>query len=84
MSTTVTFRMDKNLKEEMQLLLNDFGMDMTTAFNVFAKAVVRQRKIPFEISANDGFYSPANQAVLEESLKQLRDGKGLKKELINE
>ena len=42
-------RMDEDLKKEFEELCNDFGMNMTTAINVFAKAVVRERKIPFEI-----------------------------------
>ena len=49
---------------------------MTTAFTVFAKAVVRQGKIPFEISA-DPFYSEANQARLLNSIADLQAGKGI-------
>ncbi len=45
-------RMDEDLKKEFEELCNDFGMNMTTAINVFAKAVVRERKIPFEIKEN--------------------------------
>ncbi|MCM1164605.1 MAG: type II toxin-antitoxin system RelB/DinJ family antitoxin [Lachnospiraceae bacterium] len=51
--STVTFsvRMDENLKRQFDALCEDFGMTASTALNVFAKAVVRERKIPFEISA---------------------------------
>ena len=35
------------------------GLNMTTAITMFAKAVVRQNKIPFEVTA-DPFYSEAN------------------------
>ena len=45
-------RMDEDLKKEFEELCNDFGMNMTTAINIFAKAVVRERKIPFEIEEN--------------------------------
>ena len=44
-------RMDDTLKNQFEALCSDFGMSMTTAINVFAKAVVRERRIPFEISA---------------------------------
>jgi DNA-damage-inducible protein J len=50
--TNVTFRMDEDLKRQAEQLFNEFGMNMTTAFTIFAKAVVRQRKIPFEITAD--------------------------------
>lgn len=33
---TFSIRMDENLKHEFDLLCADFGMNATTAFNVFA------------------------------------------------
>lgn len=47
---TFSVRMDQDLKKEFEGLCSSFGMNMTTAINIFAKAVVRERKIPFEIS----------------------------------
>jgi addiction module antitoxin, relB/dinJ family len=44
--------MDEDLKRQFDALCADFGMNATTAFNVFARAVVRERKIPFEIQAS--------------------------------
>ncbi len=49
---TFSVRMDENLKNDFDSLCEDFGMSMTTAINVFARAVVRERRIPFEISAS--------------------------------
>ena len=48
---TFSVRMDENLKKQFDALCADFGMSATTAFNIFARAVVRERKIPFEIAA---------------------------------
>ena len=48
---TFSVRMDEDLKKSFDSLCEDFGMSMTTAINVFARAVVRERKIPFEITA---------------------------------
>ena len=48
---TFSVRMDESLKKEFDTLCADFGMNATTAFNVFAKAVVRERRIPFEITS---------------------------------
>ena len=76
----VSIRMDEQLKKQVDELLEDFGMNMTTAMLVFAKAIVRERKIPFEIySASDDFYSPYNQKVLKEAIKRLDEGKGIVK-----
>ena len=49
---TFSVRMDEGLKNDFDALCEDFGMSMTTAINVFARAVVRQRRIPFEIAAD--------------------------------
>lgn len=48
---TFSIRMDEKLKRQFDSLCSDFGMSASTAFNIFAKAVVRERKIPFEISS---------------------------------
>ena len=47
--STVSISMEDNLKAQFKELCDSFGMDMDTAFNVFARAVVRERRIPFEI-----------------------------------
>lgn len=48
---TFSVRMDEELKRQFDRMCSDFGMTASTAFNIFARAVVRERKIPFEISA---------------------------------
>ena len=50
--TTFSLRMDDNLKRQFDIMCSDFGMTASTAFNIFARAVVRQRKIPFEITSS--------------------------------
>lgn len=49
---TFSIRMDESLKRQFDSLCAEFGINATTAFNVFARAVVRERKIPFEIQAD--------------------------------
>ena len=48
---TFSVRMDESLKKQFDSLCQDFGMNASTAINIFARAVVRQRRIPFEISS---------------------------------
>ncbi|MBQ8099185.1 MAG: type II toxin-antitoxin system RelB/DinJ family antitoxin [Bacteroidaceae bacterium] len=49
---SMTVRMDFGLKASFDALCSEFGMSANTAMNVFAKAVVMYRKIPFEIKAS--------------------------------
>lgn len=54
---------------------------MTTAITMFTKAVVRQNKIPFEITA-DPFYSESNLKVLEQRIADIESGKSVPKNTI--
>lgn len=49
--TAMTIRMDNDLKVQFDALCNEFGMSANTAVNIFARTVVRSRKIPFIIEA---------------------------------
>lgn len=48
--TNVNIRMDENLKRAFDAICGAFGMSMTTAVTIFAKTVVREQRIPFEIA----------------------------------
>ena len=50
--TAMTIRMDNDLKVQFDALCGEFGMSANTAFTIFARAVVRGRKIPFVIEAS--------------------------------
>ena len=49
--TLVSFRVDEQLKKSFDQMCDQFGLSNSAAFNLFMKAVVRERKIPFEIKA---------------------------------
>ena len=49
-TTNITMRMDEDLKSQLQELVSNLGMDMTTFFTVSAKQAVREQRIPFAIS----------------------------------
>lgn len=49
-TTNVTMRIDENLKAQLQELVSNLGMDMTTFFTISAKQAVREQRIPFAIS----------------------------------
>jgi DNA-damage-inducible protein J len=48
--TNINISMDETLKTQAENLFNELGMNMTTAFTIFARQAVKQRKIPFEVS----------------------------------
>ena len=50
--TATTIRLDADLKAEFDKLCEEFGMSANTAFNIYVKTVVRQRRIPFPIETD--------------------------------
>ena len=79
-STSITIRIDENLKQEMESLCEDIGINLTTAYTIFTKMAVRQWKIPFEV-AGDAFYSEKNQRRLTESIEEGKQGKFITKSM---
>ncbi|OON99945.1 MAG: damage-inducible protein J [Epulopiscium sp. Nele67-Bin004] len=60
--TTLSIRIDEGLKQQFDAFCQEVGLNTSVAINMFAKTVVREQRIPFEISlANDPFYSAENQ-----------------------
>lgn len=49
--TAFTVRMDSDVKKQFDELCKDFGMSSNTAFNVFARAVIKKQRIPFEVES---------------------------------
>lgn len=73
-TVNVNFRMDAELKKSMEQVCADMGLSMTTAFTIFAKKVSREKRIPFEVSA-DPFYSESNIRHLENIIRDVNEGK---------
>ena len=76
----VTIRLDREIKENAEKLFDDFGMNLSTAFNVFVRQALRQGKIPFEIY--DPFYSEKNQTRLARSIAKAEAGRVTVNELL--
>lgn len=65
---TFSIRMDDKLKKEFDEVLDEMGMNTTTAFNIFARTVVREKRIPFEINTTE---KKENQGLTKKQLLKL-------------
>ncbi|MFI3237714.1 MAG: type II toxin-antitoxin system RelB/DinJ family antitoxin [Lachnospiraceae bacterium] len=74
----VNFRMDEVLKKEMEQVCQELGLNMTTAFTIFAKKMSREKRIPFEVAV-DPFYSERNIERIKDSMEQAKQGKVITK-----
>lgn len=71
--TMVNFRMDDELKKNMEDTCKEMGLTLTAAFTLFAVKVTKERRIPFEITA-DPFYSEQNISYLEQKMRGYKEG----------
>ncbi len=69
----VNFKLDADIKKSMEQACSDMGLSMSAAFTIFAKKVARERRIPFEITA-DPFYSESNIRYLEKKMNEYKSG----------
>jgi len=72
-TSSMNIRMDSEVKAQAQALFAQFGLDMTTAVNIFLRQALSERAIPFRIAAPDPFYSGANWRHIKKSLAEWND-----------
>ena len=73
---TVSLRFEDTMKQELDEMCSELGMSLSTFFMIYAKRALRDRAIPFALTAPaDPFYSDTNQAQLERAEQQYQDGK---------
>lgn len=80
-TTMVNIRMDEDLKKNMENICQELGMNMTTAFIIFARKMCREQRIPFEVSV-DPFFSKGNMEHLRRGVDAINAGKGVEHEII--
>lgn len=74
--TTVSIRLDDEMKQQLDIMCDEMGMNITTFFMIYAKKALRDRRIPFEVAAPvDPFYSETNMAQIAKAKQQVQSGK---------
>ena len=51
-TTNLNIRIDEDIKKQAEEIFTALGLSTSAAFNIFAKTVVRERRIPFELTLN--------------------------------
>lgn len=70
----ISFRIDDKVKSDAEKTLDAIGLSMSSAMTIFLKTVAREKRIPFELSA-DPFYSESNMLYLEKKMEDYKAGK---------
>ena len=82
--STITLRVEKDLKQRFYNLCEDFGLSASSAINIFMKAVVREKKIPFEISSDTEAVKRKHYLELIESMQKKAEETELKDMTLEE
>ena len=64
---TITVRVDDEVKKEAEDILGDIGINVTTLFNACLKALIRERRVPFELASSEYTLRKVIKKKLEES-----------------
>lgn len=72
--TQINIRVDDEVKRDAEVTLDAIGLSMSTAINIFLKKVAREKRIPFELTA-EPFYSDSNMRYLENIMRDVKEGK---------
>ncbi|MCH4179470.1 MAG: type II toxin-antitoxin system RelB/DinJ family antitoxin [Megasphaera sp.] len=83
-NTTMTIRIDADLKRQAEEICNDMGLTMSAAITIFTKRLVADRAIPFRVTAGDHFYSDENMHHLKAAAKRMDSGNYITHSLIEE
>jgi DNA-damage-inducible protein J len=70
-NVTTSIRIDADTKKTASELLNDLGLDLSSAVNIFLKQVILQGGLPFEIKYPQ--YKPEVIEAMEEAKKINKD-----------
>lgn len=76
-NTSVTMRIDETLKGQLQELMSNLGMDMTTFFTMAAKQAVREQALPFHPNMNTGMYGLQAYKLAMNNTKYNEEGKAI-------
>ena len=71
--TNVNIRMDESTKLAFDKFCSEIGLSVSSAFNIFAKTVVREQRIPFELTTE----IPNDETKT--AIENVRNGIGLSK-----
>lgn len=63
----ISIRIDDSTKKQFDEFCKSVGLSVSAAFNLFAKTVVREQRIPFEITSENPQFKPEVIEAMEEA-----------------
>ncbi|MDD7409693.1 MAG: type II toxin-antitoxin system antitoxin, RelB/DinJ family [Fusobacterium gastrosuis] len=80
--TTITFKMDENLKFDLEKFCENIGMSMSTFFSVVAKKTLREKRLDINLLEEaDPFYNSKNINRLLKAKERIESGEYISKQI---
>ncbi|MDR1473916.1 MAG: type II toxin-antitoxin system RelB/DinJ family antitoxin [Lactobacillales bacterium] len=81
-TTAINFRVDEQLKKDADIILNEMGMNLSTALTMTLKRIVDDGALPFTPRVSDPFYSKENLDYLRKAKESFEKGNHSEHELF--
>lgn len=76
--STIQIRIDDKTKNSAKKVLDEVGMDMSSAIKVYLKQIVIRKGIPFELVSENGLTTKEENAILKAS-EEAKHGKNVRR-----
>lgn len=63
MTETISLRIDKDIRKEMAHVCDELGLSLSAAFNMYAKAVVREKRIPLTLDLKEAYNTKTAKSI---------------------
>ena len=80
--TTLTIKIDEDIKREAENLFNKIGLKTSSAINIFFRQAIREQAIPFELKLYDDYYMGQRLERILYSKAQAEKGEIITKTLV--
>lgn len=79
----LNFRIDDNIKIKAENACNAMGLTISAAINIFLTKVANEKRIPFDITVHDPFYSDEHIAMLEKRISDIKAGRNIQEKPLD-
>lgn len=70
MTVRLSINVDGDIKQKAQSILNEIGMDMTTAVDIFLRTLIREERIPFELQTEKAYREDTHRQYILSELEK--------------
>ena len=63
MTETISLRIDKETRKKMDSVCEELGVSISAAFNMYAKAIAREKRIPLSLDLNSEYNNQTSKSI---------------------